>query len=150
MCFEPDSLPPIPVLSGAAVSHDELVLEAVDGNRFAAFAATPDEPGATGVVVLPDVRGLYRFYEELALRFAARGRDPGADPGAAGGRRPEHHGRAQRGLRRGTHGGRRRARGGHLPGRAAQLLRPEAGRVRGRVRRRLAPRARVRRVALIA
>jgi carboxymethylenebutenolidase len=25
------------------------------------------------VVVLPDVRGLYRFYEELALRFAERG-----------------------------------------------------------------------------
>src|SRR5436190_8372147 len=73
MCFDSDSLPPIPVLSGAAVSHDELVLEAADGNRFAAFAATPDEPGATGVVVLPDVRGLYRFYEELALRFAERG-----------------------------------------------------------------------------
>ena len=26
-----------------------------------------------GVVVLPDVRGLYRFYEELALRFGERG-----------------------------------------------------------------------------
>jgi carboxymethylenebutenolidase len=25
------------------------------------------------VVILPDVRGLYRFYEELALRFAERG-----------------------------------------------------------------------------
>src|SRR5678816_199761 len=25
------------------------------------------------IVVLPDVRGLYRFYEELALRFAERG-----------------------------------------------------------------------------
>jgi carboxymethylenebutenolidase len=24
-------------------------------------------------VILPDVRGLYRFYEELALRFAERG-----------------------------------------------------------------------------
>ncbi len=73
MCFEPDSLPPIPVISGASVSHDELVLEAAGGNRFAAFAATPDEPSATGVVILPDVRGLYRFYEELALRFAERG-----------------------------------------------------------------------------
>jgi carboxymethylenebutenolidase len=73
VCFELDSLPPIPVLSGAAVSHDELVLEAKDGNRFAAFAATPDEPNGVGVVILPDVRGLYRFYEELALRFAERG-----------------------------------------------------------------------------
>jgi carboxymethylenebutenolidase len=73
MCFELDSTPPVPAIAGAAVSHDELVLEAGDGNRFAAFAATPAEPSRTGVVVLPDVRGLYRFYEELALRFAERG-----------------------------------------------------------------------------
>jgi carboxymethylenebutenolidase len=73
MCFDRDSLPPIPVISGAAVSHDDLVLEAADGNRFAAFAAAPDEPATTGIVILPDVRGLYRFYEELALRFAERG-----------------------------------------------------------------------------
>ena len=73
MCFELDSLPPIPAIAGAAVSHEDLVLEARDGNRFAAFAALPDEPSGTGVVVLPDVRGLYRFYEELVLRFAERG-----------------------------------------------------------------------------
>jgi carboxymethylenebutenolidase len=73
MCFDTDSAPPIPAIAGAAVSHDDLVLEATDGNRFAAFLATPEEPGATGIVILPDVRGLYRFYEELALRFAERG-----------------------------------------------------------------------------
>jgi carboxymethylenebutenolidase len=73
MCFELDSEPPIPRIAGAAVSHDDLVLESEDGTRFAAFAATPDEPTETGVVILPDVRGLYRFYEELALRFAERG-----------------------------------------------------------------------------
>jgi carboxymethylenebutenolidase len=73
VCFEPDSFPPIPVIRGAAVSHEDLVLEAADGNRFAAFAATPDDPSGVGVVILPDVRGLYRFYEELALRFAERG-----------------------------------------------------------------------------
>jgi len=73
MCFELDSAPPIPVISGAAVSHDDLVLEARDGNRFAAFLATPEKSSEKGVVVLPDVRGLYRFYEELALRFAERG-----------------------------------------------------------------------------
>ena len=72
MCFEPDSFPPIPVIRGAAVSHGDLVLEAADGNTFAAFASTPDEPSGVGVVILPDVRGLYRFYEELALRFAER------------------------------------------------------------------------------
>jgi carboxymethylenebutenolidase len=73
MCFDADSEPPIPRISGASVSHEQLVLEAEDGNRFAAFLAQPDQPTVTGVVILPDVRGLYRFYEELALRFAERG-----------------------------------------------------------------------------
>jgi carboxymethylenebutenolidase len=73
MCFDHDSLPPIPPIEGGAVAHEDLVLEAADGNRFAAFAAYPEEPGAKGVVILPDVRGLYRFYEELVLRFAERG-----------------------------------------------------------------------------
>jgi carboxymethylenebutenolidase len=73
MCFDTDSTPPIPVISGAAVSHDDLTLTASDGNELAAFRAMPEGPAATGVVILPDVRGLYRFYEELALRFAERG-----------------------------------------------------------------------------
>jgi carboxymethylenebutenolidase len=73
VCFEHDSLPPVPRIAGAAVSHHDLELEAADGNRVAAFAAQPDEPAGNGVVVLPDVRGLYRFYEELALRLAERG-----------------------------------------------------------------------------
>ncbi|MFL5937980.1 MAG: dienelactone hydrolase family protein [Gaiellaceae bacterium] len=73
MCFDTDSLPPIPVLAGGAVEHEDLVLESADGARFAAFAALPDEPSSAGIVILPDVRGLYRFYEELALRFAERG-----------------------------------------------------------------------------
>ena len=73
MCHDSDSSPPIPAVSGAAVTHQDLVLDASDGNRFAAFAALPDEATNVGVVILPDVRGLYRFYEELALRFAERG-----------------------------------------------------------------------------
>ena len=73
MCFDLDSAPPIPPISGAAVSHEDLVLEARDGNRLAAFLAAPEEAPRAGVVILPDVRGLYRFYEELALRFAERG-----------------------------------------------------------------------------
>jgi carboxymethylenebutenolidase len=73
VCFDLDSSPPIPVIRGAAVSHEELVLEAPDGNQFAAFYAAPEESAERGVVILPDVRGLYRFYEELALRFAERG-----------------------------------------------------------------------------
>ncbi|HEY7966475.1 MAG TPA: dienelactone hydrolase family protein [Solirubrobacteraceae bacterium] len=73
MCHEPDSAPPIPVIAGAAVNHEDVVLAAADGNDFAAFVATPGERARAGVVILPDVRGLYRFYEELALRFAERG-----------------------------------------------------------------------------
>lgn len=63
MCFELDSLPPVPAISGAAVSQVDLVLEAVDGNRFAAFLATPEEQSGTGAVIPPDVRGKQ---EELA------------------------------------------------------------------------------------
>jgi carboxymethylenebutenolidase len=73
VCFELDSLPPIPVIRGAAVSHEDLVLEGRDGNKLAAFAAKPEDPTDVGIVILPDVRGLFRFYEELALRFAERG-----------------------------------------------------------------------------
>jgi len=73
MCFELDSVPPIPAIEGGAVDHRDVVLESSDGTRFAAFAGLPEEPSGTSVVVLPDVRGLYRFYEELALRFAERG-----------------------------------------------------------------------------
>ena len=75
MCFDLDALPPVPRIAGAAVSHNDIEVEAADGNRFAAFEATPDESNGIGVVILPDVRGLYRFYEELALRFAERGFD---------------------------------------------------------------------------
>ena len=73
MCFDLDSLPPIPRISGAAVQHRDLLLEAPDGNRFAAFAALPEASTGSGVVIFPDVRGLYRFYEEVALRLAERG-----------------------------------------------------------------------------
>jgi carboxymethylenebutenolidase len=72
-------MPPVAPISGAAVSHERLVLTAADGNRLAAFAALPDSDSDSdsasgcGIVILPDVRGLYRFYEELALRFAERG-----------------------------------------------------------------------------
>jgi carboxymethylenebutenolidase len=73
MCFDTDSVPPVPAIAGASISHERLTLRAADGNELAAFLATPDEPGETGIVLLPDVRGLYHFYEELALRFAERG-----------------------------------------------------------------------------
>jgi carboxymethylenebutenolidase len=73
MCFDLDSSPPIPHIHSDSVRSDHLTLAASDGNEFAAFEATAGSDSA--VVVLPDVRGLFRFYEELTLRFAEHGTD---------------------------------------------------------------------------
>ena len=75
MCFDHDSHPPIEPIAGAAIEHRHLELDSADGNRYAAFEALAAEPapGRPGMLVLPDVRGLFTFYEELALRFAEAG-----------------------------------------------------------------------------
>jgi carboxymethylenebutenolidase len=73
VCVPFHAEPPVTPIAGAAVSHELLELEAADGNRLAAFAAVPDGQAIAGVVVIPDVRGLFHFYEELALRFAEEG-----------------------------------------------------------------------------
>lgn len=73
MCFEFDAQPPDLPIMGSAASSEQLVLTAADGIQFAAYASRPAAPGGAGIVVLPDVRGLFRFYEELAERFAAAG-----------------------------------------------------------------------------
>ena len=75
MCFDHDSHPPIAPIAGGAIDGSVVTLTAADGTTFAAFRARPAEPIGTGVVILPDVRGLYPFYEELALRFAEHGLD---------------------------------------------------------------------------
>lgn len=75
MCFELDSSPPIAPIAGAAVDARDLVLRSSDGTPFAAYFAKAGTPSGAAVVILPDVRGLYRFYEELALRFAEEGID---------------------------------------------------------------------------
>ncbi|HEV3483849.1 MAG TPA: dienelactone hydrolase family protein, partial [Vicinamibacterales bacterium] len=75
MCFDPDSRPPIPPLAGAAVDGERTHLDAADGTNFLAFDARASDPTGAGVVILPDVRGVHPFYEELALRFAERGID---------------------------------------------------------------------------
>ncbi len=73
MCFPPDAVPPIPPIEGGSGATQRTILEAVDGNRFNAFEAFPATGGTTAVIVLPDVRGLFGFYEHLAERFAERG-----------------------------------------------------------------------------
>ncbi len=73
MCFPYDARPPITPIAGAAVDSEDLVLQSKDGTKFAAFVARAENPSGAGIVTLPDVRGLYPFYEELALRFAEEG-----------------------------------------------------------------------------
>ncbi len=75
MCFDHDAHPPIEPITGAAFSSEKLVLTAADGTEFLAYSAMAGVPGAPGIVVMPDVRGLFPFYEELADRFAERGFD---------------------------------------------------------------------------
>ncbi|MFL5781753.1 MAG: dienelactone hydrolase family protein, partial [Thermoleophilaceae bacterium] len=60
-----------PVAGGAAA--ERLELESADGTRFSAALAVAEDPREPAVVILPDVRGLYRFYVELAERFAQAG-----------------------------------------------------------------------------
>ncbi|UGS36791.1 dienelactone hydrolase family protein [Capillimicrobium parvum] len=80
MCFEFDALPPrvpedrvIPRLAGGAAA-ERLTLHSADGTPFAAaLAECPDPIGGPAVIILPDVRGLYRFYVDLAERFVTAG-----------------------------------------------------------------------------
>ena len=72
MCFQPDSSPPVAPISGASVDTRRLTLQAGDGTEFSAFEARGTGDGPS-VLVLPDVRGLYGFYEKLAVRIAEHG-----------------------------------------------------------------------------
>jgi carboxymethylenebutenolidase len=79
MCFDFDSRPPKlpgdlvlhPIAGGAGA--EVITLTSADGAEFS--AAFADAPGSSGpaLVILPDVRGLYPFYIELAERFAEAG-----------------------------------------------------------------------------
>jgi carboxymethylenebutenolidase len=79
MCFDYDSRPPDlppdlacrPISGGAAA--ELLTLTSADGTDFSAALAEAPEGGEPGVVIIPDVRGLYPFYIELAERFAQAG-----------------------------------------------------------------------------
>jgi carboxymethylenebutenolidase len=73
MCFDHDSRPPITPIAGGALDGRYETLAAADGNAVLAFHARPASPNGAGVVILPDVRGLHPYYEELGLRFAEHG-----------------------------------------------------------------------------
>lgn len=72
MCFDPGARPPIDEVAGTPIATEVLTLTA-DGAQFAAYLAAPREVSAIGIVILPDIRGLHQYYEELAVRFAERG-----------------------------------------------------------------------------
>jgi carboxymethylenebutenolidase len=72
MCVDHDArLPALPP-GQFQVATERLEMTAADGNVYNAFAA--ESHGERGsVVVLPDIRGLFGFYEDLAERFAQEG-----------------------------------------------------------------------------
>lgn len=79
MCFDYDSEPPelpadlrLPLIAGGAAA-ERLTLTSADGTEFSAAIAESPDGDDTGIVILPDVRGLYSFYERLAERFADAG-----------------------------------------------------------------------------
>jgi carboxymethylenebutenolidase len=73
VCYDADARPPLPPIRGAAADAGEVTLTSADGTSVAAYAARAQRADAPGVVILPDVRGLHPFFEELALRFAESG-----------------------------------------------------------------------------
>ena len=75
MCYSDESRPPLPPVGGAAADHGDLTLTSTDGTRFMAYFARASKPTGAGMVVMPDVRGLHRFFKELAQRFAEAGVD---------------------------------------------------------------------------
>ena len=73
MGFDADARPPLPPIRGGAIDARDLTLTSRDGTRFAAHAARAEQPAGAGIVIIPDVRGLAPYYEELAHRFAEAG-----------------------------------------------------------------------------
>lgn len=73
MCFDRDASPPILAGDHAIGTSGRLTLQSSDGTQFGAFEATAEGVASATVLILPDVRGLHPYYEELACRFAQHG-----------------------------------------------------------------------------
>jgi carboxymethylenebutenolidase len=73
MCFDTDARPPLPPIRGGSLDARGLTLTSRDGTSVLAYAARAEQPSGAGIVVIPDVRGLHPYYEELVLRFAETG-----------------------------------------------------------------------------
>lgn len=73
MCFDVNAEPPIEASSDTGSRGEDIVLTSADGTRFAAYAGHAGRSNGAAIVILPDVRGLFRFYKQLAMRFAEAG-----------------------------------------------------------------------------
>jgi carboxymethylenebutenolidase len=101
MCHDRDSNPPPlpadlalpPRLAGGAAA-EIATATSNDGTAFSVAIALSSQPREPAVVIVPDVRGLHRFYTQLAERFAAAGHhaiaiDPFGRTAGAPGERPD-------------------------------------------------------------
>lgn len=70
MCFDTDARPPLPPIRGGSIDAGPRTLVSRDGTSVAAYAARAESPSGAGIVIIPDVRGLHPYYEELTRRFA--------------------------------------------------------------------------------
>jgi carboxymethylenebutenolidase len=73
MCHDDDSRPPSAPGAGTAAEHSLITLTGTDGNTFAAYQSQPQQSNGKNIVILPDVRGLHPYYEQLAVTFAEAG-----------------------------------------------------------------------------
>jgi carboxymethylenebutenolidase len=73
MCFDLNSVPPVFTEPKTSASGQKLILSSADSADFSAFLARPHAMSGVGILVVPDNRGLYKFYEDLAIRLAEQG-----------------------------------------------------------------------------
>jgi carboxymethylenebutenolidase len=73
VCYDANAAPPTYGTPTTKATCGPLTLTAADGNQFAAYLARPERPSGTGVLVLPDNRGLSGFYERLAQHLGEHG-----------------------------------------------------------------------------
>jgi carboxymethylenebutenolidase len=73
MCFAVDAEPPAPPGAGPRPHGERVVLTTADGTDLLAWHASAAEPAGAAVVILPDVRGLFPFYQRLVEHFGSVG-----------------------------------------------------------------------------
>ncbi|MCW2544929.1 MAG: Dienelactone hydrolase family, partial [Frankiales bacterium] len=73
MCFADGQLAPAAPGAGQAGANRALTLAAADGTELMAHECRSAAPSRTGIVVLPDVRGLHAYSRDLTVRLAELG-----------------------------------------------------------------------------